>query len=194
MRHLRVVDWLLLGTLVPICAYAIVTSAGYGVVHGYDDLPFTASSAPAADAYPVIRSLQQDRNSDTLAVGDRIISIAGIDMRGLTTARSLMHIGALARQRATLPMVVERNGVPTAAALRLTPGLDWWLGLPFIVGLAGVGVFVLVRAAQWHWRGASTSRACSSPSAPAPRSTTRSARRRCSSPPPRSSGQRPSGW
>ena len=150
MRRLRVVDWLLIGTLLPIWLFAVVTSAGYGVVHGYDDLPFTATSAASPDAYPVIRSLQRDRNSDTLAVGDRVVSINGIAMRGLTTARCLMHIGDLARHGDELQLTVERDGTQSAARLLLTPGLDWWLGLPFIVGLVGIALFILVRATQWH--------------------------------------------
>lgn len=75
MRRLAAIDWLLIGTLLPICLFGVVMSVVHGVRGDFVRLPFAASSAPDGQAYPIVRRVISSPSAEagSVAVGDRVL-------------------------------------------------------------------------------------------------------------------------
>src|SRR5262245_38928915 len=94
VRRLTGVDWLI-GTLLPICVYALVMTLVHGIRYGFLDVPFRVSSSLDAQSYPVV-SLFFSEDSG-VAVGDRVLSLEGVDLRGASAARTNRRTGSSGR-------------------------------------------------------------------------------------------------
>jgi hypothetical protein len=58
VRRLAVIDWLLIGIFMPIFLFGLVMSVVHGVRGDFVCLPFSVSSAPDAQSYPIVRQVQ----------------------------------------------------------------------------------------------------------------------------------------
>ena len=153
MRRFAAVDWLLLGTLLPLCLFGLVMSVVHGVRGDFvRSCVLLNSSAPDAQSYPVVRAVQ---SPCPLAVGDRLVRLQGDDLSGLSDAGYVLRWSAAAQTSHSLLYTIERGGARADVRVTLVPGTVWlgslwWAPLPFILSLAGTALFLLVRATHWH--------------------------------------------
>jgi class 3 adenylate cyclase len=155
--RLALVDWLLLGTLLPLAVFGVIMTVVHGVRGDFVVAPFLVSAAADQESYPVIAQLWSSPNAKggQLAVGDRLLRLEDIDLRGVSNAAFLLHWSPLAQRQAALALTVERGGmrfdvrVPRVPGY-LMPSIPWWATLPFVVVSVGTAVLLLVRGAHWH--------------------------------------------
>lgn len=153
MRRLAAVDWLLIGTLLPISLFGVVMTVLYGVRHPSLGLPLVVSSAPSDESYPVVRSFNASPGfeTDSLAVGDRLLRLKEIDLRGLSAAGFILRLPEVEwTTDRSLPLTIERDGVRAEVRVPLLPFVPWWVPLPFVLSLAAIALLLLVRGAHWY--------------------------------------------
>ncbi|MBI1814784.1 MAG: zinc ribbon domain-containing protein [Deltaproteobacteria bacterium] len=151
-------DWLLLGTLLPVCVFGIVMTVVHGVRGDFVIAPFFVSSAPDEQSYPTVYRLLSSPSAEAspLAVGDRLLRLEGSDLRGVSNAGFILRWSQVAQAGArSLLLTIERGSVRSDVRVPLVPGYffpgnPWWATLPFIVGTVGTALLLLVRAAHWH--------------------------------------------
>jgi hypothetical protein len=92
------VDWLLLGTLLPLAVFGFVMTVVHGVRGDFVLAPFLVSSAADQQSYPVIDQLwsSPSAEADWVAVGDRLLRLEDIDLRGVSNAGFVLHWSRLA--------------------------------------------------------------------------------------------------
>jgi len=125
VRRLAAVDWLLLGTLLPLCLFGVAMSVVHGVRGDFLCLPFVVSSAPDTQSYPIVRRILSPLNAEagSLAVGDRVLRLEGDDLRGVSTARFTLRWSAAAlTARTSLLFTIERASVRSDVRVPLVPG------------------------------------------------------------------------
>ncbi|HXQ21258.1 MAG TPA: hypothetical protein VN812_06250, partial [Candidatus Acidoferrales bacterium] len=157
-RHrLAAVDWLLLGTLLPVCVFGVVMSVIHGVRGDFVRLPFTVSSAPDEQSYPIVRRVVSTPGAEpsVIAVGDRVLRLEGSDLHGLSLAALVLRSYAAPRISRSLSFTFERGGVSSDVRVPLFPGYTypgcpWWAPLPLLLCYMGNGLLLLVRGAHWH--------------------------------------------
>jgi class 3 adenylate cyclase len=158
VRRLAVVDWFLIGILLPILLFGIVMSIVHGVHGEFVFPPFLVSSAPSARAYPIVREVYPSSSVDagSIAVGDIVQRLNGLDLRGYTTAGVALRWTAAARAGArSLSVVTERGGALSEVEVALIPGaffplVPWWAPLSLAIALAVTALLLLIRAARWR--------------------------------------------
>src|SRR5262249_46582440 len=119
--------------------------------------PFLVSSAPDSDSAPIVRELfvSPGEESGAIAVGDHVVRLDGVDLRGATTAAVALLWTAAARNGArSLLLRIDRGDAHLDARVPLIPGtlfplVPWWAPLPLIVALLGTGTLVIVHAGRW---------------------------------------------
>ncbi len=158
-RHrLAAVDWLLLGTLLPVCLFGFVMSVVHGVRGDFVVAPFWVSSAPDEQSYPTVSQVLSSPSAEAspLAVGDRLLRLEGSDLGGVSNGGFVLRWSQAAQAGAgSLLLTIERGNVRSEVRVLLVPGYGfagtiWWAPLPFIVGIVGTALLLLVRAAHWH--------------------------------------------
>jgi signal transduction histidine kinase/CheY-like chemotaxis protein len=110
--------------------------------------PVFAVPGPARGAYPVVGGLRLERGlaPGGLAAGDRLLRVGEVDLAGVG------HVGfdAIALEQAgtglVAPIVYERDGERRGGELRMLPYPVPWFRIPMVLGLAGVGVLLWLRA------------------------------------------------
>ena len=156
MRRLAAVDWVLLGTLLPLSLFGVAMSV-VGGLRGDFLLPqFMVSSAADDGSYPtVFRVFARHGMPDVpVSVGDHVVELEGVDVRGMSALQYMLRWSAIARTRpSSMSMVIERGDVRAAIQAPLVPGfmypgVPWWAPLPFVASLIGTALLVLVRGRQ----------------------------------------------
>ncbi len=158
MRRLAAIDWLLLGTSLPIFLIGVVMSVVCGVRGDFVVAPFYATSAADEQSYPVVAFSSPSAEANPLAVGDRLLRLEGSDLRGVSNAGFLLRWCHAAQAGArSLLLTIERGSVRSDVRVLLVPGLyfppgnpPWWGPLPAAVSLGGTALLLLLRAAHWH--------------------------------------------
>jgi class 3 adenylate cyclase len=156
--RLAAVDWLLIGTLLPVCVFGFLMTVFHGVRGDFVVAPFWVSSAPDEQSYPIVDRLLSSASAEasSLAVGDRLLRLEGSDLRGVSFAGFLLHASRAAQSGArSLLLTIERDSARSDVRVLLVPGYSppgftWWAPLPLIVGVVGTALLLLVRAAHWH--------------------------------------------
>lgn len=144
MRRLGALDATLLAVLVPawIVAFALhVTQVGRG------RLAWVGVYVSArADEAPVVRDFWPNvaREADGLAVGDRLVSAGGADLRGVGPIGFAVRAWAAHRDD-PVPVVYARGSATGEATLPYVPIAFPWRMMPLVVGFVGAGTLVLVR-------------------------------------------------
>lgn len=156
-NRLAAVDWLLIGTLLPIVVFGFVMTVVHGVRGDFVRLPFGVSSAPDEQSYPIVRRVLSSPSAEagSVSVGDRVVRLEGSDLHGLSAAGLMLRWSAAAQTARSLLFTVERGGVRADVDVPLLPGFrypgcPWWSPLPVILGLVGIGLLLLLRATHWH--------------------------------------------
>jgi class 3 adenylate cyclase len=157
-RHrLAAVDWLLLGTLLPLCVFGLVMTVVHGVRSDFVRLPFAASSAPDEQSYPIVRRVLSSPSAEagSVAVGDRLLRLEGSELRGLSWAALFLRWSAASQTARSLLLTIERGGVHSDIRVPLPPGYvwpgsSWWAPLPLVLSFVGTALLLIVRAAHWH--------------------------------------------
>src|SRR5262249_8764101 len=157
-RRLGAIDWLLLGTFLPIVLFGVVMSVVHGVRGDFVMLPFWVSAARDQHSYPVVRRILPPwtTQASPLAAGDHLLQVDGHDLRGLSGLGCLVRFYAAARTGAcSLSFTKERSGVRSEVLVPFFAGFPWpvtpwWIKLPFVIGMCGTAILLLVRATHWH--------------------------------------------
>jgi hypothetical protein len=159
-RHrLAAVDWLLLGTLLPVCVFGFVMTVVHGVRGDFVLAPFLASSALDEQSYPLVKLLLSSPSAEAspLAVEDGLLRLDGSDLRGVSNAGFRLRWSRSAQAGArSLLLTIERGSVRSDVRVLLVPGslrlpgTPWWAPLPFIVAIVGTALLLLVRGAHGH--------------------------------------------
>jgi hypothetical protein len=156
VRRLAAVDWLLLGSLLPICLFGVVMTVVHGVRGDFVRPPFGVGPAPDGQ-YPIVWWVSpSSAGGAAVEVGDRVVRVEGTDLRGVSEAGYILRRDAAQPGTRSLLFTIEHGGVRADVRVPLVPGgyglpgVPWWAGLPFILGLVGTSLLLLVRAAHWH--------------------------------------------
>jgi class 3 adenylate cyclase len=150
MRRSRWVDWLLLGTLLPIFFAMLAGGIQAYRASGEHVLPFRLSGAQGDDGYPLVHSLRTPHAE--IRPGDRVLRIGEIDLRGLSQPRIRYRTRALLAASVPLAVEGERSGVRFETEIEPAPLPSWWWPLPTWGAFVVVGSFLLAHAPHWHLR------------------------------------------
>ncbi|MGH7787692.1 MAG: hypothetical protein ACRERC_12540, partial [Candidatus Binatia bacterium] len=108
-------------------------------------------AAPAArDGFPTVRGFWPGATRaahGTLAAGDRLLSVAGADLRGVGPFGFVARVYAAAAERRDLrvPLLFESRGYPRKTTIHLVPVAFPWRMLPLTCTLVVSGALVLAR-------------------------------------------------
>jgi len=150
MWRSRRVDWLLLGTLLPVFFAMLAGEIRAYRASGAHVLPVRLTMAQGADGFPLVRYLRAPVSE--IQPGDRILRLGGLDLRGLGLPEIEYRTrGSLAAGR-PLAVVGERGGLRFETEVAPAPLASWWWPLPTWCAFVLVGSFLLVRARHWHLR------------------------------------------
>jgi len=157
-RRLAGVDWLLLGTLLPVCVFGVLMTVVHGVCGDFVVAPFWVSSAPDEQSYPLVDRLlgSPGAEASALALGDRVLRLEASDLRGVSNAGFVLRWSRAAQAGVrSLLLTIERGSARSDVRVLLVPGYSppgftWWAPLPLIVGIIGTALLLLVRATHWH--------------------------------------------
>jgi len=147
MRRSRARDWLLLATLLPLYA-AVLIAAIHAHLASPRMLPFRVEGARGADEHPVVYSLLVPGSG--VEVGDRLLRVQDVELRGLARADALYRTRSLLRDGTPLEIEIERGDERLVTRVEAIPNQSWWwplLGTPLFVPVAA---FLLIRAPHWH--------------------------------------------
>jgi hypothetical protein len=160
MRRLAAIDWLLLGTTLPILLIGLVISVVHGVRGDFVVAPFWATSAVDRQSYPIVAQSWSYPSGEAspLAVGDRLLRVDASDLRGASHFALIERWSQAARAGArSLLLTIERGGVRSDVRVALVPGqfyppgnAPWWACFPAGVSLAGTALLLLLLATHWH--------------------------------------------
>jgi hypothetical protein len=160
MRRLAAIDWILLGSTLPILLIGLVTSVVHGVRGDFVVAPFWATSAVDRQSYPIVAQTWSYPSGETspLAVGDRLLTVDASDLRGASQFALIQRWSQAARAGArSLLLTIERGGVRSDVRVALAPGqfyppgnAPWWACFTAGVSLAGTALLLLLRATHWH--------------------------------------------
>jgi hypothetical protein len=160
MRRLAAVDWLLLGTSLPVVLIALVVSVVHGVRGDFVVAPFWATSAVDRQSYPIVAQTWSSPSGEAspLAVGDRLLRVDASDLRGASQFALIQRWSQAARAGArSLLLTIERGSVRSDVRVALAPGqfyppgnAPWWACFTAGVSLAGTALLLLLRATHWH--------------------------------------------
>ncbi|MCA9512617.1 MAG: hypothetical protein KC560_18055, partial [Myxococcales bacterium] len=147
MTRLGWVDRLLLAVLLPAFAIALFLHVREGARTGGQQVPVFAVWT-GSDSYPVVGGLRHEVGSDTgeLRVGDRVLRVGRVDMRGAWYFVVEAHAYEEAGDAGVVPVEIERDGERRTVELRLVPDPLPFHRVPFLVGAVVVGVAVLLRS------------------------------------------------
>ncbi len=147
MRQLQPIDRLLLCTLFPIWCVVFTLHVREIQRVGVLQVPVFASPGRGQD-YPSVGGFRFERDSEGtgLRVGDRLLSVGGVDLRGAGYfGFDAITFDAAGASRA-LPLVFEREGERHEITLVLRPSKTPWSRLPFSLSFAAIALVVLFRA------------------------------------------------
>src|SRR5262249_3051675 len=160
MRRLAAVDWLLLGTSLPVVLIALVVSVVHGVRGDFVVAPFWAASAADRQSYPVVAQSWSSAGGQAspLEVGDRLLRLDSSDLRGMSQFGLIQRWSQAAQAGArSLRLTIERDSVRSDVDVALVPGqffppgeAPWWACFAVGVSLGGTALLLLLRAAHWH--------------------------------------------
>lgn len=145
MRRSRWIDWLLLGTLLPVFVAMLVGGIHGNRAAGNRQLPFALSGAQGVDGYPIVRWLRVALSD--IHRSDRILRIGDVDLRGLGVFEIEYRIRALLAQGQPIAVEAEREGFRFKTEIEPVPNPSWWWQLPswcaFVLAATVLGVTLL---------------------------------------------------
>jgi len=145
-RQFHWLDWILLATLGPLAlvclglhSYAAATDAL--VFHAF----YVSPASGPADAPRVEGFLAEFENTGELQIGDRILSVDGIDTHGAGPLEVSRLTYAHALDDVTL-MEIERGGVAETVSVPIVAMTVPWARIPALLGFTIAGLIALLRS------------------------------------------------
>lgn len=142
------IDRLLLLGLLPLFVLCFSLHVREVLRTGLAQPPVFAIPGIDSDAYPTVGGLRLERGIDwnDLRVGDRLIRIGDVDLRGVGYA----GFDAITLEQAGLglivPLIFERGGERHVLQLRMSQYAQPWFRVPFLLSFVLVGLLILLRA------------------------------------------------
>jgi len=143
-------DWILAGAFGPFWALCFALSLWDGLSHPQGN-PTIFASVDGPGAYPVVVAVRPEEPN--LQPGDRLVSMGGEDLKGVTYFEFRARFNDLRLSEADSQLAYERDGERRTASLPVTvPTFRWWAGLLCSLAFAITSFLVLLRARSWHLR------------------------------------------
>ena len=149
LRRLGALDWLLLGTLLPLWLGCMALTVWHARAHPPGSVAF-AGHAEGADALP--RVTQLHGAAGELRIGDQLVAVGGRDLRGAGRIRVFALANAARVADPSARLEILRDGQPLSIALptTVTDIWSWWAALVLSASLGLSGLLLLLRARGWH--------------------------------------------
>ena len=148
MRRSRAVDRLLLVTF--LAAYLVVLgfTVRENLARGSWWFPFSVTGAQGDSGHPLIHRLNTAES--TVRVGDSVLRIGDLDLRGLSSSQVENAVAPLLRAGQPLRVAGERNGERFEALVPPAADPYWWVILGGYSSVPLAAAFLLLRAPHWH--------------------------------------------
>jgi signal transduction histidine kinase/CheY-like chemotaxis protein len=148
VRRLAAIDKILLATLVPVWVTVFALHVRQVVLTGLAEPPVYAFAAREPDGFPVVAAFRPELHAATvgLQVGDRLVRVGDVDLRGAGYLRFYAATLAQADDSLRVPVVFERDGERHSLMLALRRPAIAWYWIPALLGTAVTAVLVLLRA------------------------------------------------
>ena len=148
MKRLDSRNLALLAVFVPAVAVVFALHVQQVFTRALAEPGFYVSNPRAPDVYPRVGGFRREQagGSEAIRIGDRMLQIEGVDLRGVG------HIGfdAIAIHEAGpdghFEMQLERDGAVRSAAATLAPSPVPWVRIPVMLTTAIVAILVLLGA------------------------------------------------
>jgi class 3 adenylate cyclase len=147
-RRVGVVSRILLATLLPAFLVVQVAVVREYRTHGPWWFPFSVTGAQGSSGYPLVNRLHAPNLP--LHVGDSVLRIGGVDLRGLSRSEVMHATAFLLGRRQPIPVELQRDGASLEATLEPVSDPYWWGLLAAVASLALCATFLLLRAPHWH--------------------------------------------
>jgi hypothetical protein len=148
MRRSRAVDRILLVTFVTAYLVVLGFTVRESIERGPWWFPFSVTGAQGDSGYPLVHRLNTPES--TVRVGDDVLRIGDLDLRGLSRARIMDAVAPLLHGGQPLRIEGRRNG--EHFDVLVSPAADpyWWVILIAHATVAVAASFLLLRARHWH--------------------------------------------
>jgi signal transduction histidine kinase/CheY-like chemotaxis protein len=145
VRRLRGVDLLLLLTLVPLFLVVLALHLIDGVERQRADLPIYATVPWGGGDYPIVAGykLEAERRGSGLEVGDRLLAVDDVDLRGRGYVGFAAVVLAEAGADRTVEIVYQRDGETRRTQLEILP-LEHPLARVPGIGLAAIAAVLVL--------------------------------------------------
>jgi len=115
--------------------------------HGSPLTTIVADVGSGPDELPVVAFLTVERpGDDRLKVGDHLLSVGDVDLRGISHMGYQVAMAEQVRNGKTAEVRAERNGEIVIDYIRARNGNMPWSHIPFVVGFATLALIVILRA------------------------------------------------
>jgi class 3 adenylate cyclase len=148
MRRSRWVDWLLLGTLLPLYGVMQLSAIEAQLEARGRTLPLRLTVAQGAEGYPLVLSLRG--SAPGVRVGDTVLRMGSLDLRGLSRATVEYRTRPLLRAGRPFEVELEHDGSRRVVQLEPAPYPSWWWTIPVWFSYVLTGAFLLWRAPHWR--------------------------------------------
>ena len=148
MRRLAAIDKILLATLVPLWITVFALHVRQVVLTGLAEPPVYAWASREPDGFPIVGAFRPELHADSvgLQIGDRLVRVGDVDLRGAGYLRFYAATLAQADDSLRVPVVFERDGERRTLMLALRRPAIAWYWFPALLGTAVTAVLVLLRA------------------------------------------------
>src|SRR5215510_8162745 len=110
--RLRLVDRILLATLLPAFTVVLGLQVREGLENGAWRYRIVVASSADAESYPVLERVQDPASAPGLRRGDRLLRVGDFDLRGITSRGAIMRAHRAAARGPRAEIVAERGGGP----------------------------------------------------------------------------------
>ncbi len=150
MRRLRLLDAVLLGTLLPLWLVCFGLHLRQLVHTGFALPPAFATPAGRTDDYPRVGGLRPETfiSEPGLRVGDRLLRAGNVDLRGVGYIGFYAAVLDQAGSDLSVPVEFERAGQRAVIELPLSRVPVPWFRVPGLMAIVFTCVLVLLRAPQ----------------------------------------------
>jgi signal transduction histidine kinase len=148
VRRLAAIDKILLATLVPLWITVFALHVRQVVLTGLAEPPVYAWASREPDGFPIVGAFRPELHAGNvgLEVGDRLVRVGDVDLRGAGYLRFYAATLAQADDSLRVPVVFERDGERRTLMLTLRRPAIAWYWIPALLGTAVTAVLVLLRA------------------------------------------------
>lgn len=147
-QRLSIRDWALLLSLTTVWLICLVMHLGMVFGEGEYLAAFVPAFDRTEDGTPVLVALAADREQggDDLAIGDRLISLNGEPLSGVTPIRFQFMLANGFSELGKVDFLIERSTEQLPVSILASNPKISWSHLPPVIGYAAIAILVLLRA------------------------------------------------